>query len=224
MSGRFVAVPLFIAILVFVKNLKRAKAAGAVACLFLLYLVLHPLSPVKMGTPIYSPRTQHQSFIDTNLFAHGEGAALLNWRPGKFMPDHDWYYYGEEFKKVDQKVHMGGAFGGEAIGYFGFAAGPDKHIIDCVALTDTLLARLPAVRPPRMDQWKSGHFHRVLPEGYLESIMTGRNMVRDPDLNRYYEKVRSITRGPLFSWERFSAIWGMNRGLYDHLLEGTGPR
>jgi hypothetical protein len=57
-----------------------------------------------------------------------------------------------------------------------------------------------------------------IPEGYLESLTTGTNRVKHPALNAYYEKLRLVTRGPLFSPRRWLAILALNVGAYDHLL------
>jgi hypothetical protein len=99
-------------------------------------------------------------------------------------------------------------------GMFGFFAGPRVHVVDDFALTDPLLARLPAV--PALS--RPGHLSRTLPRGYAESLASGENRIRDPHLARYYEKLRLVTRGPVWSAERLSAVLALNLGLYDQLL------
>lgn len=91
------------------------------------------------------------------------------------------------------------------VGFFGYFAGPGVHIVDLMALSDPLLARLPAVRP-----WRIGHFERRVPEGYLESIRNGRNQVVDPDTAILYEDLRLVTRDPLWTWRRWRAIARLN--------------
>jgi arabinofuranosyltransferase len=103
-----------------------------------------------------------------------------------------------------------------AIGLFGFYAGPSIHIVDIYGLADPLLARLPSRINPG---WRVGHFVRVVPEGYIRSLETGENRFRDENLGEYYEKLRTITRGSLFNWERWLTIWKMNIGSYDHLID-----
>jgi arabinofuranosyltransferase len=115
-------------------------------------------------------------------------------------------------------VHVGGAFGAEAIGYVGYAAGPSKFIVDKVGLGDPLLARLPAIQPDASSRWKSGHFHRTIPAGYLESVERDTNVIQERGLRDYYEKIRVITRGRVFSWERLKTIVHMNLGDYDSLV------
>jgi arabinofuranosyltransferase len=119
-----------------------------------------------------------------------------------------------------------------AVGYIGFYAGPTLHILDLNALADPLLARLPALNPdpltltflPRLATrgWRIGHFVRRIPAGYLETLATGENRIRDARLAEYYDRLRLITRGPLLAPGRLAAIWRMNTGAYDHLL-AAGP-
>jgi arabinofuranosyltransferase len=218
MSGRFYALPIFMAIIVFVRGISSRRAALVVCGLLAAYLLWSPISAVKFGTPAYRPYPQHPSYIDTKWYVFNEGAALLNFRPGTVMPDHDWYKWGAALRDQPQQVLVGGAYGGEAIGYVGFAAGPEIHFIDVVGLSDPLLARLPTDLPTRYVDWKSGHFHRQIPDGYIESIESGENAIHDPQLREYYEVVRQITRAPVWSLARFSVIVNANLGRYNRLI------
>lgn len=218
MSGRFYAVPMFIAIIIFVKGIATPRIALVTSALLALYILWSPVSAIKFGTLAYQAYPQNPSYIDTKWYVYNEGAALLNWRTGIEMPNHEWYKWGKSLHRSSQKVFIGGAFGMEAIGYAGFAAGPEKHFIDIVGLSDPLLARLPAYIPPTINEWKSGHFHRAIPDGYIESIETGSNKLRDPNLRAYYDIIRIITRGSLFTTERMKAIININLGRYDYLI------
>ena len=97
----------------------------------------------------------------------------------------------------------------------GFLLGPNRHVVDIHALSDPLLARVPV----QSLGWRIGHFRRKIPRGYLESIAEGNNRIVNPYLAEFYGKLKIITQGDLFSPERFAAIWGMNTGAYDHLVE-----
>lgn len=220
MSGRFFALPFFIVCLLFTCQLDNIKIARYASGIIILFLFIHPLSSIKMGTPFYRmPDLFGTVPIDTKWYAYREGAALLNYKPGKSLPDHAWYHEGERFRKNPARVHLGGASesgSGEAIGYFGYAAGPEKFIIDYIGLSDPLLARLPVSNPVL---WRPGHFYRVIPDGYIESVKEGRNLIKDHGLHLYYEKLLTITRGPLFTLQRFSDIMQMNLGSYTYLLE-----
>jgi arabinofuranosyltransferase len=108
-----------------------------------------------------------------------------------------------------------------AVGYTGYFAGPGVHIIDYTALADPLLARLP---PLEESDWRIGHFERRLPPNYLESVEADENLLLDPGLASYYDKLRLVIRGPLWDLRRFAAIWQLNTRSADHWLQNyAGP-
>ena len=84
------------------------------------------------------------------------------------------------------------------------------HIADECALADPLLARLPIIP---LGDWRIGHYNRKIPLGYKESLVSNINALKNSELKAYYEVLRQIVRGPLFSWERAKAIAMMNLGL-----------
>jgi arabinofuranosyltransferase len=206
---------------VLVHQIRRPALGLILAGLLIVNLIVNPVSPIKMGTPLYKPYKQAMSCIDTNYFVHQEGAALIDWRPGRKLPDHPWYHYGESFRSSPREVHVGGALHSAAIGYFGYAAGPGKWIIDPVGLSDPLLARLPAIRPERYEAWVSGHTKRKIPVGYPRSAAFNDNLIEDPAIHMFYEKIRIITRGPVFASGRFVDIWRMNTGAFDYLIKSV---
>ena len=219
MSGRFFALPLFLGIFLFVRHVRSLRTGSIAALLLIGYLLWSPISSVKFGTSFYHPCPQNESFIDAKWYVLNEGAALLNWSPGRSMPGHVWYRYGELLRDKKVRFHFGGAFNGEAIGYAGYAAGPEVYILDYVGLTDPLLARMPATRPDSLGGWKSGHFRRQIPKGYRKSLQFNANLVQDPELHEYYDKIRDVTRGPLFSAKRLATIVRFNLGRYDALIQ-----
>jgi hypothetical protein len=105
----------------------------------------------------------------------------------------------------------------DAAGFIGYAAGPDVHFVDKYGLGDALMARLPAEVP-----WRIGHFARRVPDGYEDTIIHGRNVIGDPGVGAYYERLRLITEGPLFTRERWRTILRMNLGRYDHYISSYG--
>jgi hypothetical protein len=56
----------------------------------------------------------------------------------------------------------------------------------------------------------------------METLQTGTSRFADPGVAAYYEKLRLITRGPLWTGERWRAIVGMNTGRYDGLVAEYG--
>ncbi|MCC7010479.1 MAG: hypothetical protein IT184_16845 [Acidobacteria bacterium] len=113
--------------------------------------------------------------------------------------------------KLDQVMARGPrVFVHNEVGIAGYYTGPRRHIIDAWALCDPLLARLPA-----QPGWRIGHFSRDLPAGYFESVDQDRNLVEDPRIASLYEVIRIVTRGPLFTAERWRAIVALNTGRTD---------
>lgn len=101
------------------------------------------------------------------------------------------------------------------MGVSGLDMGPYVHLLDECALADPLLARMPSMFN---SAWRVGHFRRTIPDGYLETLETDRTVIRDQSLSTFYEHLRNITRGPLFSRSRFADVWRMNTGAYDSLV------
>ena len=89
-----------------------------------------------------------------------------------------------------------------SVGVAGFYAGRNVHIVDRNALADPLLARL----PPEPG-WRIGHFVRVVPAGYVESLEQRQNLIQDPATRELYADVLLLTRAPFFESGRFAAIW-----------------
>jgi arabinofuranosyltransferase len=115
---------------------------------------------------------------------------------------HFWANEGQLASQSEEKVFIKGA-----VGFFGFYAGPDVHVIDLFGLSDPFLARLP---PSRV--WRVGHLERTLPQGYLESIQQNKNLLVDKKLAHLYDQLRLVTQGDLFDPNRWRAIWELNFG------------
>lgn len=94
-----------------------------------------------------------------------------------------------------------------AVGLYGFNAGPGVYIIDPLAIADGFLSRLPSKRPAY-----PGHYERALPDGYVETLTSGKNSLRDPALAELYDQMRLLGQAPLLEPARWRAIWAMNTG------------
>ena len=97
-----------------------------------------------------------------------------------------------------------------AAGMRGFFAGPKAYIMDEAALADAFMARVPFDGT----RWRPGHVSRVKIGGYEESIKQQKNLIEDAKYAPLYDKIQLITRGPLFTKERWKAIWDVNTGNY----------
>jgi arabinofuranosyltransferase len=93
----------------------------------------------------------------------------------------------------------------DMVGFFGYAARRRLHVVDVLGLGDPLIARLPAQQP-----WRIGHFYRIVPDGYVESLEQGVNRIRDPALAAYYDQLKLVTQGPLWNAARVRAIVSLN--------------
>ncbi len=94
-----------------------------------------------------------------------------------------------------------------AVGLYGFNAGPNVRIVDPLAIGDGFLSRLPSKKPSY-----PGHFERAFPEGYLDTITSGTNQLRDPSLRTLYDEIRLVETAPLLGSARLNAIWALNTG------------
>jgi arabinofuranosyltransferase len=231
MSGRFLAVPFLVAVMGLVQLLQKTHwqmettrpllMAGGGLILFSLFIPTTPLRSTS-SYPEYSYDTskERQNVVDPMLIADERG-----------------YYYPETgLLRTNKKPTPTFAAEAEAdadnpapvvikqsTGFYGFYAKPGTYIVDQLALSDPLLARLPSqgaeVKDGVTPHWRPGHFYRKLPCGYLETLQTGQNVICDADLKLFYDKIILITRGPLFSGKRLATIAKMNLHGYDFLVK-----
>ena len=118
--------------------------------------------------------------------------------------------FGVDLKKSGDKVAVIGAT--DATGYY---AGTEILLLDYFGLTDPFIVMLPSVRMNF-----TSHFEKELPEGYFESFLDEKNTLKDKKLDEYYRHIKFITTSKeLFTLERFKAIYRLNTGQYDYLLE-----
>jgi len=222
MSGRFLAAPVLGAMLVVASADKcpawpkcpalskcRALTLGA-AILIVIVGLAGPYSPIP-GTRLMGcdAAAIGPSGVSDERSCFYEGTGLLNQGEPPY-PNQGLVALGLEARQNPFPVHIFGV-----AGIFGYYAGPQKHLVDLNALADPLLARLPL---PEGKPWRIGHFERLIPAGYLETLASGENKICNEGLARYYDRLRTITRGPLFTPERLRTIWAMNTGQYDDFL------
>jgi arabinofuranosyltransferase len=203
MLGRFFTAPMFMA-MVCLSQLRRPSLPSlgvATAILVLLGLAAHPNTfeiNSRMTEPYTAARTWRNITDERTLLWNGN--SLLKSGRVHEIPHPNWWARA----KPDRKVEVKGA-----LGYRGLVGGPDVHWIDNTALSDPLLARLPAIY--RAD-WMSGHFFRSIPEGYVETLESGENVIRDASVRELYDRIDLVVHGELFSLERIQAIWWLNTG------------
>lgn len=139
-------------------------------------------------------------------FYHATG-----WVKGLFAdkpwPDHFFRRKGEYARRHGPTVVVDAY-----VGLLGFHAGPEIHIVDLLGLPDPLLARLPGRFSDHSRGWLPGHVARPLPAGFVESLETGENRIADPRLAVFYDRLRLVTRGELWTRERWLEILRFHRG------------
>jgi arabinofuranosyltransferase len=229
MMSRFFTAPFFVSVALLARaRWLRARLPGAIAATaFVVIGLLAPWEPALLSGHGYSR---------VNNFLHGDGSREPRDKYVNLTIDgvtderrfydntttllkthgiitHDWAEVGRLLRQQGRPVFEYGT-----IGFTGYFAGPDVHIIDQFALAEPLLARLPAWRVSRI-----GHFRRDIPAGYEETVASGHNCIANPEIAAYYDRLHLIIAGPLWSQERFAAIVGMLLGRYPapHVTPGA---
>lgn len=215
MSGRFFAMPLLVCAVVLVRIVQRREVGMAAGAALVAYNVIAPLAPVKTRAnyPDGAWAWRLQNGIKDERGHYHQISNVLFYAPFRALPDHLWYREGISFRNSSERVSVQGS-----IGFYGFTAGPTKYVIDRNALSDPLLARLP-VSESLYFEFYAGHFFRDLPNGYIESRRERRNLLVDPLLHDYYDKLLNVTAGPIFSSARARDIWDLNFGRYRRIHE-----
>ena len=220
MSGRFFTVPFVAALAVLARGpLARPGRLGAVVVAAAVAVGLAwPRCPVWSGRGYGSGGAADwdlEDGITDERAVYYPSTGLLHVRWGSRLPDHHWVEEGQRVRLSGETVVYQ-----KGVGLFALAAGPGVHVVDGHALADPLLARLP-IAP---GHWRVGHFVRLPPRGYLETLTTGRNRIEDPDLARFYDHLALVVRGPIWSLERFRTIGGFQLGRYDPLVKAWVER
>ncbi|HUR35510.1 MAG TPA: hypothetical protein VM032_17025 [Vicinamibacterales bacterium] len=213
MSGRFFALPFLVATMTVAPAAASLGAPWALAALAA-YNVMMPIVPIKTTASYdaaWAWRTQNG--IKDERGHYHQGTNILFYSPFRQLPDFVWVNEGLSFRNSPEKVTVQGS-----IGFYGVYAGPEKFLVDRNALSDPLLARMP-VSPRLYFEFFAGHYFRDIPEGYLESVARDTNLLTDPLLHEYYQHLRNVTRGPLFSWSRGRDIVALNVGRFSRLHE-----
>jgi arabinofuranosyltransferase len=206
MSGRFFALPFLLSAMVAVPAVAVAGVRPAAGAL-VLYTLFVPLAPIKTG-PNYDgawPWRSQNGIKDERGHYH-QATNVLLFSPFRELPDLVFVREGRSFRESPDPVAVHGS-----IGMFGLYAGPEKHVVDRNALSEPLLARLP-VSPHLYFEFYASHYFRDIPEGYLESVAANRNLIADPLVRDYYDRLRNVTRGPVFRLQRLRDIWDLNGG------------
>jgi arabinofuranosyltransferase len=214
MTGRFLSAPFFLCVACLATSdellSKYSRPLALAVALALPWLGQTP--------PAFTDDDFGAGYVMLAHEAHDERAAFFPVsslthaaRSTPNRPNHAWARAGHALRREArdraQRVRVV-----DAIGYAGYYAGPDVHIVDHWALADPLLARMPAI------EGKLGHFTRAIPDGYLETLATSKNVIREPSFAAYYAQLALVVRGSLWSMARMRAIWKLNTGALEGLI------
>ena len=212
MAGRFVAVPLFGAALLVGVFLEGPRSFWiAAAALFA------ALGSAGSHLPLWSnssfgDRAGSASGIIDERAVYFHDKSLVRAKRATFR-EPDWPRKNPA-SRVFQVMPTCGL-----MGIAGLDLGPYVHLLDECALADPLLAHLPAVYNP---DWRSGHYRRIIPAGYKETLETGVSVIKDRGLQDYYRHLSTLTRDErIWSGPRLKEIAAVNAGRYDRLIDRT---
>ncbi|MCB9029775.1 MAG: hypothetical protein H6619_01880 [Deltaproteobacteria bacterium] len=211
MSGRFLAVPFFTAVAILSSYDLRLQYRHAFVIGISILAI--PFIGERLH-PILNHMVNDQKVISLSGIANERQFyfklyGLVNHTKARHVPPTEWLSLADD--KAEKGVHID-----TSVGVSGFGASKKTHVLDTLALTDPLLARLPTIYST---SWRPGHYLRKIPSGYLESLQNDSNQITNPDLAQYYGYIRILTRSPIFSSTRLAVIALMNTGKYDYLLE-----
>jgi len=214
MSGRFFTGALLVSVILSFRLLVNLPVSNGIVLLAFVIL-LGMTSPTPTLTSIdddsYSTGRVSVTQISDERSFFFQPSGLIYDQRNFIQPYYDWVFRGIQMRADGTKVAIQ-----LNVGFVGYFAGPQIYIIDQLALVDPLLARL---TPIDAQNAKPGHYERLIPEGYFESVKNNQNRIQNKSLSEYYGKILVITRGPIWSLERFLVIWQMNTGQYDQLLK-----
>ncbi|RPH60805.1 MAG: hypothetical protein EHM81_05525 [Chloroflexi bacterium] len=215
MSGRFFTAPLLISVLLLMRLSAsfslRAKTVIAAAAVLIGFLAPNPSLLVRTDQPAFTDHDIQLGINDERAYYYQKTGLLTVLRTDwQSFTSRGWAEHGLALRDSGRTV-----VNEKNVGFTGYFAGPGVFIVDTYALCDPLLARL---RAQEQEKWRIGHFDRAIPAGYLQTLKTGENRIKDPHLAQYYDHLSLITRAPLWDLRRLAAIWAMNTGQYIYLL------
>lgn len=203
MSGRFLTSTLAVSAIVlgrygsdWLVDDRRLRVGAALAAFVALALPFSPFHRDPADKPTFtSHKILDERAFYVSDFGLAENLRYKQWQKGLFADGRAVRRHGERVVVFNN------------VGTYAFGAGPSVHVIDELALTDPLLARMPFEYD---DGWRPGHLVRKLPDGYEDSVASGENLIKDACIHDYYDKLHRIVSGPLFTAERFAAIIALN--------------
>jgi len=210
MAGRFMVAPFFCAVLLITRLATGTRATWAPVSIVLSAAALvTPHATLFADSRYDATEIKANGTVDERAIYFKDHSIVRSDR--RTFNEPDWPHF-DGRKRDPYVLSLCGLLGGAGLDW-----GPYTHLLDECALADPLLARLPSVWNPG---WRPGHFRRLVPAGYEDSLSSGTNKIADRQLAAYYDHVRSITRAEsIWSVDRLREILRFNRGKYDTLVD-----
>ncbi len=216
MLGRFLSFPFIVSLIFLLYKVKnKQKTVFALYLSIVTFFSLYKLYNPPLLAPIIPKFTGHAALLSPRV-ADERGFYVSNtsiidylrYLTGKigFFPSHSRIELAIYIKNTPIKIVQ---FAN--IGFLGYYVGTEKIVIDPLALTDPFLARIKCTPFPR---FRPGHCIHPLPDGYIETLLKEKNVLKDPELHQLYEIIKSVTSDPLFSWTRLRNIVKLNFSIF----------
>lgn len=204
MQGRMFAVPALMCVMISIHvlnahgpQLMRLAVASAVTGVVLVALI--------GSRPMLSWRDDHSRAIIDGI------ADERRWyfqRYGLIAPDRAWPQPGPAVAELSRATRTKcGEIGALALAH------NEIYWIDTCGLGSPYLARLPALEA---DDWRIGHNTRHVPAGFENWVLERAALIRDANLQALLEDAMLVSRRPLWTVERLSAIYRLNMHDYDY--------
>ncbi|MDX9703031.1 MAG: hypothetical protein RBU23_08320 [Candidatus Auribacterota bacterium] len=219
MSGRFFSVPFFWAVVLLIHTVDKYLRKSLIFVLCVLCIVVlgfcSPTNTLFKGRSYglsdhYKNLSMDEHGIEDEQLCYYQSTGLMVLK-SDIAPPYPLIFSHRDLKQMGLalKAQAPTVAVRYAVGIVGYYAGPQVYIVDIYALVDPLLARLPMLEA---EEWRIGHVIRVVPGGYLESLESGKNLIRDHVLWKYYNELALVTRGAIFDMQRLKTIVKLNCG------------
>ncbi len=224
MSGRFWTYPFFLSVIIIAEYLKNTPLEerkikygfflfSLILCLSTRFIIKDDL--ILLPAPMAIRST---GIADEKLFYRNHNTLDKVIENG-YTNTHPWLDIGKRHWRnsiINKRSGIKYVTIAHTIGMIGFTSGPDVIIIDRLALSDPILARLPI---ESTEKARIGHFERSVPEGYIYARETGSLEKMEKNIAEYYKAIRIITSDNLFNFKRILTIIKFNFGYYDYYLK-----
>lgn len=215
MNPRFLGTPMFLALLISfeffapvvykdIKAVKNGLIIPAILTSIVLLMVANystyfPVNKLKFmeGKELEKNPTFHHNFIYSQEFYMYDGQ-LQGSVVRVLRNEQD-----DRLVRPDNGEHM--------VGFIGDAGtvlemGYNIHNIDYMGITDPIMARIKTIQ----EHYAPGHNYRPVPRGYPETLMEGTNKIVHPEIAAYYDRLKNVISGDLFTLSRFMDIIYLN--------------